>query len=125
MHKRKMPPTTTMPEIQPLLLTIPQAAVMLGVGKDMVYDLIRRGSLPAVNLGEPGKRSKMRVSLAVLNAWVAEQERQQNPYHNLLMNAQPGERMQKRLRGPRKSLAHPEKVIMALPRSKRGPSRSS
>ncbi len=61
MHKRKMPPTTTMQEIQPLNLTIPQAAVMLGVGKDMVYDLIRRESLPTVNLGEPGKRSKMRV----------------------------------------------------------------
>ncbi len=62
MYKRKIPPTTTMQEIQPLLLTIPQAAVTLGVGKDMVYDLIRRGSLPEVNLGEPGKRSKMRVS---------------------------------------------------------------
>ena len=62
MYKRKIPPTTTMQEIQPLLLTIPQAAVTLGVGKDMVYDFIRRGSLPEVNLGEPGKRSKMRVS---------------------------------------------------------------
>ncbi len=29
MYKRKVPPTTTMQEIQPLLLTIPQAAVML------------------------------------------------------------------------------------------------
>ncbi len=125
MYKRKIPPTTTMQEIHPLLLTIPQAAVMLGIGKDMVYDLIRRGSLPAVNLGEPGKRSKLRVSQAALHAWVAEQERQQNPYHDLLMSAQADEKARKRLRGARKGLAHPEKVWMALPASKQRPSRLS
>lgn len=125
MYKRKIPPTTTTSEIQPLLLTIPQAAVMLGIGKDMVYDLIRRGSLPAVNLGEPGKRSKLRVSQAALHAWVTEQERRQNPYHDLLMSTQPDEKAGKRLRGARKGLAHPEKLMAALPASRQRPSRSS
>ncbi len=105
MHKRKTPSTTIMPEIQPLLLTIPQAAEMLGIGKDMVYDFIKRGSLPAINLAEPGARPKLRISLAVLQLWITQRERQQNPHHELLMSRQVDDVRSKRLRKATKGLA--------------------
>jgi excisionase family DNA binding protein len=105
-HKRKQT-QPTVKEIRPLLLTVPQAADLLGVGKDMVYDFIHCGSLPVVDLSKPGARQKLRISLSALESWVEQQERLQNPLHDLLMSAQPDERIQKRLRKTREGGAHP------------------
>ena len=38
-------------EAQPLLLSVPQAAHLLGLGATFTWDLVRRGDLPSVRLG--------------------------------------------------------------------------
>lgn len=43
--------TTERPEITPDLLTIPQAAQRLGVGRDRIYALLADGELRSVHLG--------------------------------------------------------------------------
>jgi excisionase family DNA binding protein len=72
----------------PLLLTVQQAAEQLGVGKDMVYAFINQGSLPALNLARPGQRQKLRIALAVLEQWIIEQTRLQNPDNDLITSRQ-------------------------------------
>ena len=69
MHKRKeeKPPT----DIQPLLLTIPQVAVVLGVHRSRVYTLIKRGGLPTVPLGGRGGTRVYRTSL---QRWIEQLE---------------------------------------------------
>jgi excisionase family DNA binding protein len=49
MHKRKNESTS---EIQPLLLTIPQVAILLGMSKSKVYCLMNREGLPYVLIGD-------------------------------------------------------------------------
>ncbi len=61
MHKRKQPQTN----VEPLLLTIPQAAAMLGLGHSKVYDLIRQEGLPTVKFG-----TATRVPAEELKQWV-------------------------------------------------------
>ena len=41
----------TLLPVEPLLLTIPQVAAMLGLGRTKVYDLIDPEGLPTVKLG--------------------------------------------------------------------------
>ncbi len=67
MHKRK---TTAATEAQALLLTVPQAATLLNVGRSTVYELIAKGELPSVSVS---KRS-LRVRKAALEAWIASRE---------------------------------------------------
>ena len=67
MHKRK---TTAATEAQALLLTVPQAATLLNVGRSTVYELIAQGELPSVSVS---KRS-LRVRKAALEAWIASRE---------------------------------------------------
>lgn len=69
MHKRK-PRTTPLAEIVPLL-TIPQVAEILNVGRTTVYDLIRREGLPAVPLGG---RGNLRVVQSSLLQWLHARE---------------------------------------------------
>jgi excisionase family DNA binding protein len=52
-------------EVQPLLLTIPQVATMLGLGRSKVYDLIEHEGLPTVKLG-----TARRVPKQALEAWL-------------------------------------------------------
>jgi len=47
MHKRKQAVTN----VEPLLLTIPQIAAMLGLGRSKVYDLFRDEGLPTAKFG--------------------------------------------------------------------------
>ena len=47
MHKRKQAATN----VEPLLLTIPQVAAMLGLGRSKVYELIRDEGLPTARFG--------------------------------------------------------------------------
>jgi excisionase family DNA binding protein len=61
MKKRKR----TMPPVEPLLLTIPQVAAMLGLGRTKVYDLIEHEGLPTVKLG-----TARRIPRQGLEAWI-------------------------------------------------------
>jgi excisionase family DNA binding protein len=56
--------------VSPLLLTIPQAAAVLSVGRTTVYELIGAGDLEAVHIGR-----SVRVPVADLHAFVARQRR--------------------------------------------------
>jgi len=52
----------------PLLVSVAEAARLLGIGRNAVYDLVRRGRLPVVRIGAAGRRILIpRRSLAV---WV-------------------------------------------------------
>jgi len=63
------------PSVGPLLLTIPQVAVVLGVHRSKVYDLIRRDGLPYMKLG----KGDMRISPTSLQRWIAEREETDQP----------------------------------------------
>jgi excisionase family DNA binding protein len=59
-------------EVQPWLLTVAQAAIVLGVHRSTVYDLIKHERLPMVSLG--GRRGT-RILLTSLHRWMKERER--------------------------------------------------
>jgi excisionase family DNA binding protein len=51
------------------LLTVPQVRELLGCGKNLVYELIESGRLPALNVASrPGARPSYRVRLSDLDA---------------------------------------------------------
>ncbi len=56
------------------LLTAKEAAARLGIPAPRVYEMVRRGELPAKRFGdgEP-KRRTLRISSADLRAWIARQ----------------------------------------------------
>ncbi len=56
-------------EITPLLLTIPEAAQVLAVGRTTMYELITAGEIGLVRIGR-----SVRVSIATLEDFVAERE---------------------------------------------------
>lgn len=56
--------------VGPLLLTIPQAAAVLAVGRTTVYELIGAGDLEAVHIGRSA-----RVPVAALEDYVERQRR--------------------------------------------------
>jgi excisionase family DNA binding protein len=62
-HRKKILTT------QPLLLTIPDVAVHLGVCRQTVYNLIYHENLPSIKV-----RGMRRVSLDSLQKWIAERE---------------------------------------------------
>ena len=121
MNKRQVPPSM---ERAPLLLTVQQAAELLGVGKDMVYAFIKQGSLPAIDLAQSGQRQKLRIALAVLEQWTIEQTRQQNPDNDLITSIQSDVSKSEPLKQAKKGRARSGRVI-ALPTSIQGHSRSS
>jgi excisionase family DNA binding protein len=57
----------------PLMASIPSVARRLGIAKGLAYRMAREGRLPSVLLG---KRA-VRVPLARLQAWIAEQTREE------------------------------------------------
>jgi excisionase family DNA binding protein len=61
MNRRKR----TTPPIEPMLLTIPEVAAKLGLGRSKVYDLIRDEGLPIVKFG-----TAARVPVKELEQWV-------------------------------------------------------
>ena len=61
MNKRKR----TMSAVEPMLLTIPDVAMKLGLGRTKVYALIRDEGLPAVKFG-----TATRVPIKELEEWV-------------------------------------------------------
>ncbi len=59
--------------VDPLLLTIPQVAQSLNIGRTKVYDLINREGLPTVKLG-----TAIRVPATSLKSWIERREQQQS-----------------------------------------------
>lgn len=64
-----MPRAKRQPTAQPLLLTIPDVAITLGVCRATVYNLIYRKGLPSITLG-----SVRRVHPDTLREWLKRQE---------------------------------------------------
>lgn len=69
MRKRQPVALDVQSQSIPQLLTIPEAAKCLNVGRSKVYDLIRAGSLPAVLVGDV-----KRVSIDTLRDWIKRNE---------------------------------------------------
>ena len=63
MNKRKQPLPAT---IQPWLVTVPEAAGMLRVGRSKVYELIATEGLPKVKFG-----TAVRIPVKELEDWLA------------------------------------------------------
>ena len=59
---------------QPLLLSIPDVATSLGLGRTKVYELIAQEGLPIIRFGR-----SVRVSAASLQKWVEQREQQHLP----------------------------------------------
>jgi excisionase family DNA binding protein len=66
MNKRKSAATQT---IQPWLVTVPEAAIILGIGKTKVYELMATEGLPKVKFG-----TAVRVPVKALQEWLAQRE---------------------------------------------------
>jgi len=58
------------PVVEPLLLTVPQAARVLGISRGLLYKLIRKGEFHAIHLGRA-----IRISVAELRRWVQAHDR--------------------------------------------------
>jgi excisionase family DNA binding protein len=43
--------TTAPREREPLAVSVPQAAIMLGISRALAYELVARGDLPSLRLG--------------------------------------------------------------------------
>jgi excisionase family DNA binding protein len=68
MSRRKTPTT-----VQPQYLSIPEVAIMLGLGRTKVYDLIKHEGLPVARFGD-----LKRVPVAKLQRWL--EQREQPPF---------------------------------------------
>jgi excisionase family DNA binding protein len=68
MHKRKNLTTNT---IQPWFLTIPETAIILGIGKTKVYELMATEGLPKVKFG-----TAVRIPVKELQEWLSQRERE-------------------------------------------------
>lgn len=64
----------TAAEVAPLLLTIPQAALVLAVGRTTLYELIGAGELEAVHIGR-----SIRVPVDALRSFVDRRRPSQPP----------------------------------------------
>ncbi len=70
MRKRQVPTATAAQSfVQTQLLTIPEVAKMLSVGRTKVYGLINRAGLPTVDLD-----GVKRVSVVSLQQWIKQRE---------------------------------------------------
>ena len=81
MKKRQNPKeqTTTgntrsgQPVVIDQLLTVPEAAARLGIGKSKLYELINANQIPYVEIPGTGDRIK-RISALTLNSWIRDRE---------------------------------------------------
>lgn len=55
------------------LLTVPEAAARLGIGKSKLYELINANQIPYVEIPGTGDRIK-RISALTLNSWIRDRE---------------------------------------------------
>ena len=72
MRKRNRPETQLIqPMNPPQMLTIPEVAAVLKIGRTKVYDLIKHEGLPVAQFGD-----LKRVPVAKLQKWLNEREQQ-------------------------------------------------
>jgi excisionase family DNA binding protein len=57
-----------MPEQPSLLLTVSEAADLLGIGRNLAYELVRTGRIPSIRLGRV-----IRIPRFGLEQWVAQE----------------------------------------------------
>ena len=50
-NERAVEPVTKLPMTERLALSVEEAAALLGISRDLAYDLVTRGELPSVRLG--------------------------------------------------------------------------
>lgn len=55
------------------LLTVPEAAARLGIGKSKLYELINDNQIPYIEIPGAGDKVK-RISALTLNAWIKGRE---------------------------------------------------
>jgi excisionase family DNA binding protein len=72
MNKKETMEDLTQTIAPPLLLSIPDVATSLGLGRSKVYELIAKEGLPVIRFGR-----SVRVSAASLQKWV--EQREQHP----------------------------------------------
>jgi excisionase family DNA binding protein len=60
------PSTGGQPTVEPLLVTVEEAARLLHVGRSMIYELMNRGEIPSLRIG-----SARRIPVGALRAWIA------------------------------------------------------
>lgn len=58
-------------KVSPWLLTVPEVAIVLGLGRTKVYELIACDGLPIIKFG-----TATRVSASSLQTWVEQREKQ-------------------------------------------------
>ena len=75
MNKKEITEDLTRTTAPPLLLSIPEVAATLGLGRSKVYELIAREGLPVVRFGR-----SVRVSATSLQKWVEQREQQPLPW---------------------------------------------
>jgi excisionase family DNA binding protein len=59
---------TAMPQVEPLLVRVEEAARILSLSRSTIYELLDRGELPSVRCG-----AARRIPLAALHIWVEQQ----------------------------------------------------
>ncbi len=71
MRKRNIPDDPLTPTVNlPHMLTIPEVAAMLKIGRTKVYGLIKSDNFPIVQIG-----SAKRVPIAALNEWLKQRQK--------------------------------------------------
>ena len=71
MRKRNIQDTPlTRPVLPPHMLTIPEVAALLKIGRTKVYGLIKTDNFPVVQIG-----SVKRVPVASLNKWLEQRQK--------------------------------------------------
>jgi excisionase family DNA binding protein len=59
---------TAIPQVEPLLVRVEEAARILSLSRSTIYEMMDRGELPSVRCG-----AARRIPLAALRAWVERQ----------------------------------------------------
>jgi len=55
-----------LPKASPLAVPVPEAARLLGISRNLAYDLVRTRELPAVRVGE----RRLLIPVAALKQWL-------------------------------------------------------
>jgi excisionase family DNA binding protein len=76
--RKKAPEAQSVPVVLDQLLTVPQAAARLGIGRTKLYDLINTNQLPYVEIPSVGESAK-RISALTLNSWIKSRETVKHP----------------------------------------------
>jgi excisionase family DNA binding protein len=62
----RAPAARRLPKASPLAVSVPEAARLLGISRNLAYDLVRMRELPAVRVGE----RRLLIPVAALKEWL-------------------------------------------------------